>query len=804
MMPALSRAQDPAESAFRERVAPILEDSCVPCHGPGARKGGLSLDAASIGPARLRDAGLWQSVLRNVRGGRMPPPGRPRLDPEGLRTLESWIKSEAFGIDPRDPDPGRVTLRRLNRAEYRNTIRDLMGVDYDTGVEFPPDDSGHGFDTIADVLTLSPLLMEKYLAAAESIVAEAVPTVARVAAESEALAGPASFSYYEPASIAATFRAGHPGHYRAELALTATEMPAFASDYNKCRLIVSIDGRERLREDFAREENRAYRFPIDLEWAAGDHALAIAVEPLTPGEKRLRSLAIRVDSMAVRGPFEPEFLVRPPRYERFFPGGGPSEDSDPKGRARWILSRFARKAFRRPADDATLDRLVDLAVREGPGRTFEAGVARAFAAILASPRFLFREDRVEAGDPGRFPLIDEHSLASRLSYFLTSSMPDEELSGLADRGQLRANLAAQASRLLADGRSGAFVRDFAGQWLQAREVGSAAIHAFDVIRRDEPRDPEAEAGRERWRQLGRRPAGSLEDDERRARNSSRAAFFRSFRRFREHALDDDLRTAMRLETEMVFGRIVREDRPLRELLDGRETFLNERLAKHYGIGGVEGDAMRLVALPPDSPRGGILTQGSVLAVTSNPDRTSPVKRGLFILDNILGAPPPPPPPNIPSLEESARAFSGRSPTTRELLEFHRKDPSCRSCHERMDPLGLALENFNALGRWRDREQGRPVDASGTLGGGEPFGDVRAFKRLLAEDHLSEFHRCLAEKMLTYALGRGLTPADTEAVDRVVGRVEREGGRAGALIAAIVESPAFQRTRRPIEPPGEPG
>jgi hypothetical protein len=258
-----------------------------------------------------------------------------------------------------------------------------------------------------------------------------------------------------------------------------------------------------------------------------------------------------------------------------------------------------------------------------------------------------------------------------------------------------------------------------------------------------------------------------------------------------------LRQAMRRETEMLFDRIVRQDRSLRELLAGDYTFLNERLAKHYGIDGVEGDEMRLVALPPKSPRGGVLTQGTVLAVTSNPDRTSPVKRGLFILDNILGTPPPPQPPNVPPLEDAAKAFAGRTPTLRETLELHRKAPSCRSCHNRMDPLGLGLENFDALGRWREREQGDPVDATGKLITGESFTNVQELKRILVDEHSRDFFRCISEKMLTYALGRGLNHQDVEAVDALVDRIERDDGRASALISGVVESPQFQRSQRPM-------
>jgi hypothetical protein len=369
---------------------------------------------------------------------------------------------------------------------------------------------------------------------------------------------------------------------------------------------------------------------------------------------------------------------------------------------------------------------------------------------------------------------------------------------LADEGKLRENLHVQVARMLADSRSQEFFRHFVGQWLQARDIETVLINAPMVLARDEPRDPEAERRRERFRELIRKAPEDQTEAEKKELQELRASFRGFFRRFREFELTRELRTAMRRETEMLFEHVVREDRPLHELLDARYMFLNERLAKYYGIEGVQGDEMRRVDLPPDSPRGGLLTQGTILAVTSNPDRTSPVKRGLFILDNILGSPPAPPPPDIPSLEEAGKKVEGRTPSVREAMALHRSQPLCASCHSRMDPLGLALENFNALGRWRDKEQAGPIDASGTLITGEPFRDVRDLKRILVERHRREFFRCLAEKLLTYALGRGLEEYDVQAVDEIVERMEANEGRASALIAGIVESAPFQKRRRTAE------
>jgi len=321
-----------------------------------------------------------------------------------------------------------------------------------------------------------------------------------------------------------------------------------------------------------------------------------------------------------------------------------------------------------------------------------------------------------------------------------------------------------------------------------------------VLSRDEPADPEADRRRARFRELNRKPSEELTEKEKAELKDVRANFQRFFRRFRNAELSRELRMAMRRETEMLFEHILRKDRSLLELLESDYTFLNEKLAVHYGIEGVKGDEMHLVPLPKGSPRGGVLTQGTVLTVTSNPDRTSPVKRGLYILDNILGTPPPPPPPDIPPLEEAAKKLNGRTPTLREALALHRQMPSCTSCHNRMDPLGLALENFNALGKWRDKERGEPIDAAGTLVTGESFTGVRELKRILVNQYSRDFYRCLSEKMLTYALGRGLDYHDIETVDRLVEQVEKNDGRPSALLEGIVQSAAFQRRQRP--PAGE--
>jgi hypothetical protein len=809
-----ARAVEPsAAEQFHQDVEPILEAHCYDCHGYGSQEGSVTLDEFASDQEVLEGRDLWWRALKMLRAGMMPPVEGEPLSPEERATIEAWIKRGVFQIDPANPDPGRVTVRRLNRVEYRNTIRDLMGVNYDVDSEFPPDDTGHGFDNLGDVLTISPLLLEKYIKAAEEIVAQAVPTTSTVISERRLPGGrfrragetgevdrdALSFSYYEAASASTTINVEHAGQYQLQLRLKANEVwQNDESDFNRCRLVFKIDGVKAISEEFSRQEGKAYKFDVEHEWEAGEHELSLEVEPLTPNEKQVRSLSLRIEAATLRGPIDEAHRVRPRNYERFFPRV-PPEDAD--GRLAYageLLEAFASRAFRRPCDEETAQRLAALAesIYSQPGATFEAGVAQAMAAVLASPRFLFREEGFEVDLEGKYPLVDEYALASRLSYFLWSSMPDDELFRLASEGKLRENLEAQFERMLSDRKSATFVEQFAGQWLRSRDVPNAIVDARAVMSRQAPPDNDFENLRRRFRRLSRRDPETLTDEERRELRRVRESFFSRFGRFREFELTGELRRAMRRETEMHFEHIVRKDRSLLELIDADYAFLNEDLAKHYGIEGVRGDRMRRVELPEESPRGGVLTQGTTLVVTSNPDRTSPAKRGLYVLDNILGIPPPPPPPNIPSLEQAEAEITDHPPTVRESLERHRADPLCASCHNRMDPLGLALENFNALGLWRDKEREQPIDATGTLITGEEFSGIGELKQVLVENHRQEFYRCATEKMLTYALGRGLDYYDVEAVDQIVERIEEADGRASALMLGIIESAPFQRMRSP--------
>ena len=814
-----SAADLPGAAGFHKDVQPILQKYCSDCHFDGAKKGGIAFDEFKTDQAVLEDRDLWLHAFKNLRAGLMPPRKKEQPAEEEKQRIEQWIKQAVFKTDPKNPDPGRVTLRRLNRAEYRNTIHDLLGTDFDTTASFPPDDTGHGFDNISDVLTLSPMLLEKYVVAANSIIAKTVPMASKVMPET-VIAGNqfrsgskgqqridgGSLSYYEPATVSNIFNAEFAGRY--ELAVSLKVNEKFVDgifDYNKCFFIFCVDGKEMSRHEYSWEGGKPYYYNYEMDWAAGPHELSFVLLPLTTNEPA-RTLSMQITSVKIGGPMAVEHWVQPPGYTKFFPRKVPDDAAGRRAYARELLDSFARRSFRRPPEENTLDRLVKLAesVYSQRDKTFEAGVAQGMVAVLSSPRFLFLEEHPETSPtPGAYPFIDEFSLASRLSYFLWSSMPDEELFQLAAAGNLRKNLNAQVARMLKDKRASAFVQDFVGQWLRTRDIETVPLEARFVLARERKFDPEAVRNRKRYRELSAKPEDQLTLDEREEMKKIRETFGRFSRQPLRADMTGDLRHAMKMETEKYFDYLLREDRSLLELIDSDYTFLNERLAKHYGIPDVTGDEMRLVKLPADGPRGGILTQGSVLAVTSNPTRTSPVKRGLFILDSILGTPPPPPPPNIPQLEDAAKNLTNRPPTLRETLALHRENPLCSSCHDRMDPIGLAFENFNAMGMWRDQEYGEPIDATGVLVTGETFKNVRDLKHILMTRHSADFYTTVTEKLLTYALGRGLEYYDVETVDQIVARIKKADGRVSALLAGVVESAPFQKMRSDAGEPFKP-
>lgn len=807
-------ADESMRAAYEENVAPFLEIYCFGCHAEGGDEGNFTLDDYPSAKEMFADTKMWWSVLKNVRADVMPPEGEEQPTDEEKRNLSDWIMRFPFGAASGQVDPGRTTLRRLNRMEYRNTIRDLMGIDFDTSVEFPPDDSGDGFDNNADALSISPLLAEKFIAAARQIVEQAVPTTDRVMPtrtfsaktyEVDPGENTTRLSFGKAASAKLGFETDLTGQYR----LTVPIEIDGSFDFNPDRALIRVSLNDQVlhEKEYGWRTNFLKRISVEQILQRGKHSIKVELQPVEPksaDKKRVPEPGtfVRLDlqDAQLQGPLGREHWQAPDGYERFFHrDSAPSDPAEREAYATEILRRFCKRAYRRPVDSAHLEQLVEIAgltkraiesrsSEEEEAKTFEQRIARAMTAALASTRFLFRIEAPDDGSGARFPYIDEYALASRLSYFIWSTMPDEELFRLADQGLLHDQLDQQIERMVNDDRVNALIKNFVGQWLQTRDVESVSI------------DPLAALGvRQEYDQL-KEYLESTETGRREPPDDAPAEHRSAYKRYREirglrGKLDENLRRDMRRETETLFAHVLRGNRPLLDLIHADYAFLNERLAKHYGIDDVRGDQLRRVDLPTDSPLGGILTQGTFLLVTSNPTRTSPVKRGLFILDNILGTPAPPAPGAVPELEESAAHSDNDEPTLRELLELHRSEPLCRSCHARFDPLGLAFENFTAIGTWRDAENGKPIDAGGQLISGESFTNVTELKRILAGPRHRDFYRCVAERMLSYAIGRSLDFRDEVALEQIVQELESEGGGARTLIDAVVHSPTFLRMRR---------
>ena len=803
---ALASAEEAAD--FDTQIIPILKTYCYECHGDGAKEGDLTLDQFSTEDQALSRSDVWWNVLKNVRSQLMPPAGHDRPSPTEAATLTNWIKFRVFQIDPVNIDPGRMAVRRLNRVEYGNTVSDLMGIRFDATILFPPDDSGFGFDNIGDALSFSPLLMEKYLQAAQSIVERAVPKMTWVMPAQEFsgrdfrdsatnISGD-RLSSTKPANLKRTVKIETTGTYKVDVAVKLHG--SFEFDASRYTVVFRSDGQDRSTNEYGWDENKLLRYEFSEDWTAGDHELSFELTPV-PSEESAEPKAseestfarFEINSVRIEGPEGTTDFVHPPNYSRFFPRENPPEDAAERHiYAEEILRKFATRAFRSRVKQATVDRLVMIAelAAEQPDATFESGIAQAMTGVLASPRFLFRlESSAEADASKPYADVDELDLASRLSYFLWSTMPDDELFELAQQGQLRNQLSGQVARMMRDARANEFLRNFVGQWLRTRDVTQATVDPIAVLGHQK----EYEALMAQFRGRRRRSFGQeLTPEEQKTRDR-----FRELRSITD-SFDDELKRAMQRETELCVEHIAHEDLSLLDLLDCNYTFVNETLAKHYGLPDVQGDDMRRVELPPDSVRGGVLGHASMLLITSNPTRTSPVKRGLFVLDNILGTPAPPAPPGVPALEAAAEKFGDREPTLRELLAAHRESALCASCHARMDPLGLALENFNALGSWRTEEKGAAIDASGTLITGESFQDVRELKHILREHHAADFYRCVTQKMLTFAIGRGLERTDEHTVDLIVERLLSSGGKFSDLIDGVITSAPFQKIRDPTK------
>ncbi len=732
-----------AAPSFETTVQPFLKSNCVLCHNAKLKVGGLALDGYTDSKTALLDRDIWEKVVEKLRTGQMPPKGRPVPAPDQVTQVTGWFDAQFARLDREiKPDPGRVTARRLNRAEYNNTIRDLVGVDFKPAADFPADDSGYGFDNIGDVLSLSPVLMEKYLAAAEKIARKAIvadpppkPTQERI----EHLQVPPE---EQPArNLAGRHDFPVEGDY---------DIRALVSGRRNAELItLSLDGKELKTFPITTEDEAPRLGELRLHVTAGAHELKATLlhddsrpdaqpdpEDVKVDDKnKKRAREPYVDRFEINGPYNPHARPLTESHKRIFACGTPGHYTPEC--AHTIVAELARRAYRRPVTAAEVNKLVRFVnMAQQNGDSFEQGVRVALEAMLVSPHFLFRvESDPNPNNPDASHRVDDYEIAARLSYFLWSSMPDEELFKLAGEHKLHKPevIAAQARRMLLDPKSVSLIDNFAGQWLELRNL--------DSVKPDPDRFPE---------------------------------------------FDESLRKAMKEETRLFFEAVIREDRSILDFIDGKFTYLNERLAKHYGIPGITGSEFRRVELTGDQ-RSGILTQASVLTVSSYPTRTSPVLRGKWVLENLLNDPPPPPPPGVPNLNEAA---IGNTASLRQQLEQHRANPACATCHTRMDPLGFGLENYDAVGRWRNLDGKFPVDAAGTLPGGRSFHGPMELKVILRTDR-DAFARCVTEKMLTYALGRGLERYDKPAVNLICSRLAASDYRFSRLVLEIVGSLPFQ-------------
>jgi hypothetical protein len=773
-----ARDSDPTSEwqGFRKTVQPFLVKHCLPCHAD-KKRGGVRLDRFPDPKALANDLPVLEKTAEMLRMHSMPPAKRPRPHGDEIEPVLAWLDAYLARQDQQSPaTPRRAVMRRLNRVEYNNTVRDLLGVTFQPADDFPLDVPGHGFDNSAGTLTLSPLLVEKYLAAAEKVARTAVfgPELMKpervahqpwFAADAFSKNKSVKFDYDEtgmslPNALHVVQRFAVDGEYRLRCILRGVR----PIGCDPVELAFWIDGKRVHETKVAVPTKRtAGRAPGEVNglWAefrtpiqAGEHWLAVSVlrmyEGLPPAYKGPRPAkteagiskatdAFFIMYLDVVGPYQQVQGPSRGSLQKLFGGDRFDGPRDASG-ARKVLANLAHRAYRRPLTDQEVEDLVGLVTMvQKDGQSFEEGLCLAIQRILVSPHFLFRVEKSPSGGRGGHAHdLSQHELATRLSYFLWSSMPDDELLRCADEQKLRQPevLDAQVRRMLKDVRASALVENFGGQWLRTRALESHTP--------DRTRFPE---------------------------------------------FTDYTRLSMKKETELFFENMLREDRPIVDFLDANYAFLNQRLAEFYHIDGVKGHEFRKVDLT-GTQRGGILTHASVLTVSSYPNRTSPVLRGKWILENLLNAPPPPPPPNVPSLDEQT---VGKSASLREQLEKHRSNATCASCHARMDPLGFALEHFDAIGRWREKDGTFPIETSGTLPDGRCFQNHADLRRLLKAS-ADSFTECLTAKMLTYALGRELERSEKETVKVIARNVARQQYRFSSLIREIVRSAPFQMQR----------
>ena len=765
--PAVVSAQATIGSANEQQA--LLNRYCLSCHNDRLGTGGLSLEGLDSSSVADHPE-VWEKVVKKLLAGAMPPQPRPRPDQIAYDGLRFWLEAELDKASESSPNPGRTeALHRLNRTEYRNVIRDLLGLTVDVSDLLPADDTSYGFDNVAGVLGISPTLMERYLAAARKISRLAVGApVPSATAETFRIASDLGQDFHI-AGLPFGTRGGTLIDYNfpEDAEYTISVVPDGPLYIEPHQLEVTLDGHRielftvgrtleagERRGQYSEADSRDIRLRV----SAGPHQIGVAFLQKTSAEpERTRKLYRRpftgegsggdsryqpyIESVTIAGPFESSgarpAVDTPSRRYIFTCRPQPSDTAATTACATKILSDLAHRAFRRPVTEEDVQRLLVFYEQGSQTGSFDAGIELALRRLLVSPEFLFRivEDPAGLG-PGTPYALSNLELASRLSFFLWSSIPDEELLATATRGELQnpEMLEEQTRRLLADPRASALVTNFAGQWLTLRNAAAAQP--------DEDQFPD----------------------------------------FGEH-----LRQGFRQETELLFEHVLRDNRSVIELLEADYTFVNERLAQHYGIPNVRGSHFRRVAID-DPARGGLLGHGSILTVTSYANRTSPVVRGKWILENILGNPPPPPPPDVPALEDTT---TGQRLTMREVMEQHRANPVCASCHQIMDPLGLALEPFDAIGRWRTTSQTKaPMDLSGTLPDGTSFEGPNGLKKALLA-HPERFVTTVTEKLLTYAIGRGVEYYDAPAVRAITRSAADDNYRLSTLILNIVKSRPFR-------------
>ena len=770
--PRTASAVTAAESPSRE----LLDRYCITCHNEQLQTAGLRLDQLDIGEVHT-NAELLERVVRKLRSGQMPPEGRPRPDAAAIDAFATSLETALDKAAAAAPNPGRVASRRLNRVEYVNAIEDLLALEIDGAELLPSDMAGFGFDNNADVLSITPSLMERYIAAATKISRAAVGSpdnrpimqVYEVGYERRDIRLGEDMPFATHGGLAVRHHFPLDGEYVFAIRLKRDEtietIDGIAEEAHQIELRVDhalvtrfdIGGQFRgpdpgmliavPEDDVDGQRLHEYRMTADhalelrLPLEAGTRLVSVGFTDSAPSPETTSDLP-GIDMLYISGPFDGTVPVDTPSRQQIFTCH-PSDSGDDAAEAcaREIVLRLARRAFRRPVTDADVDPLLNI-FRDGQSdRGFDAGIERALEALLAMPEFLFRLERPPVDtQPGTVYRLTDLELASRLSFFLWKSIPDDELLDLAGNNRLQdpTVLAEQVRRMLADRRAQRFMNDFVGQWLQMRN-----IHSQD-------------------------PDGAL---------------FAGF--------NDTLRTAMVRETELFFESQVREDRPISELLRADYTYLNEQLARHYGVDDIYGSRFRRMQWTDDR-RHGLLGHASLLTVTSYANRTSVVLRGKWVLETLLGSPPPPPPPNVPPLEESDRS----NPTSlRERMEQHRRSPVCASCHRRMDPLGFAMEHFDAIGRWRETDGGAAIDATITLSGAT-IDSPRTLREALLREGDHEFIRTVTEKLLIYALGRGVAYYDEPTIRQIVRDMGRDDNRWSSLVQAIVASEPFQMRRSP--------